>query len=157
MPSDASPQSTARGYRERLIPGPGLFIACLLLLPAVSLVLWPINAAIAIPTAVVVYAIVAITLFLFAPLVEVRDGRLIAGRAAIPVDQLGEVELLGAEALRAAIGPGIDARSYLLVRGWIHRGVRIADIDPADPAPYWIITTRHPQRLADAIAAARSA
>jgi hypothetical protein len=58
--------------------------------------------------------------------------------------------------MRAAIGPGVDARSYLVVRGWIHRGVRIDNIDPADPAPFWIITTRHPQKLAEAIEAAKA-
>jgi hypothetical protein len=43
-----------------------------------------------------------------------------------------------------------------VVRGWIHRGVRIDNIDPADPAPFWIITTRHPQKLAEAIEAAKA-
>ena len=145
----------ASGYRERLVPGPGLFLVTLLVIPAVALVLLPINGAIAVPVAIAVYAVVAITLLLLSPTVRVEGGRLAAGRAEIPVEQLGAVELLGAARLREAIGPGLDARSYLVVRGWIHRGVRIANVDPEDPAPAWIITTRHPQRLAAAIEAAR--
>ncbi len=148
---------SARAYRERLVPGPGLFLAVLLVVPGVALVLTPINASIALPVAIIVYAIIAATLLLFSPSIRVESGRLFAGRAAIPVGELGEIELLGAEQLRQAIGPGLDARSYLLVRGWIHRGVRIENVDPADPAPAWILTTRHPQKLAEAIEGARRA
>lgn len=142
-------------YRERLIPGPGLFIAILLVIPAVALMLTPVNASAAIPVAIVVYLIVITTLLLVSPTVRVSGKRLTAGRAEISVDQLGVVESLGAEALRSVIGPGLDARSYLLVRGWIHRGIKVENIDPADPAPHWIITTRHPEKLAQTIAAAQ--
>ncbi|GAB2552032.1 DUF3093 domain-containing protein [Leucobacter ruminantium] len=152
MTSDAP----ATAYRERLVPGIGLFAAVLLLAPAVAMVTLPIASEYAIPAGACAYLLVALVLFLSSPSVRVSDGRLFAGRAQIPVDQLGEVELLGAEALREAIGPELDARSYLLVRGWIHRGVRIENIDPADPAPYWIITSRRPRALADAIASART-
>ncbi|MBK0418068.1 DUF3093 domain-containing protein [Leucobacter sp. CSA1] len=142
-------------YRERLWPGAGLFIALLLVVPAVALVLTPIDGDIAVPVAIAVYVIVAATLLLLSPSVEVEAGTLSAARARIPVSLLGEPELLDADALRRALGPGIDARSYLVVRGWIHRGVRIPNLDPRDPAPYWIITSRRPQELASAIRSAR--
>lgn len=143
-------------YRERLIPGPGLFIALLLVIPGVSLVMLPIASQLAVPVAVTIYVLLAGTFLLLSPSLRVENGRLTAARAEIPVDQLGSIELLGAEALRLAIGPGLDARSFLLVRGWIKRGVRIENIDPADPAPQWILTTRHPEKLARAIEAARA-
>lgn len=153
----ATQATSAQAYRERLIPGPGMFVALLLLVPAVALVFTPINAPLAIPMGGIIYVVAATTLVLLAPTIRIVGDRLVAGHAEIPVGQLGEIELLGKEALRAAIGPGLDARSYLLVRGWVTRGVRIENIDPSDPAPYWILTTRHPQRLADAIRAARGA
>ncbi|MEJ6490485.1 DUF3093 domain-containing protein [Leucobacter sp. USCH14] len=156
MTRNASSAPAVTTYRERLLPGVSLFISMLLVIPAVALVLTPINAQWAIPTGVIVYAILAATFLLLSPSIVVADGRLSAGRAEIPVSLLGEVELLGSEALRSAIGPGSDARNYLLLRGWIHRGVRIANIDPADPAPHWILTSRHPQKLAEAVAAART-
>ena len=155
MTSDASAATAAHPYSERLVPGPGLFIALMLLVPGVALVLTPINSSIAIPTAVVVYLLIALALVLMSPSIHVDGVSLTAGRARIPVAQLGGVEMLGSDALREAIGPGLDARSYLLIRGWIHKGLRIENVDPADPAPYWIITSRNPQRLADAIEAAR--
>ncbi|MFD5600598.1 DUF3093 domain-containing protein [Leucobacter sp. NPDC058333] len=157
MTRDASTTTPAIDYRERLLPGASLFIALVLVIPAVALVLTPINAQWAIPTGIIVYVILAATFLLLSPSLVVANGRLTAGRAEIPVSQLGEIELLGADELRAAIGPGCDARNFLLLRGWIHRGVRIANIDPADPAPFWILTTRHPKKLADALTAARAA
>lgn len=132
-----------------------MFIALLLVVPAVALVLTPISAGNAIPIAVTTYVLLAAMSLLMSPSIRVENGVLSAGRAEIPVSQLGKVELLGADALRAAIGPGLDARSFLLVRGWIHRGVKIENIDPADPAPQWILTTRHPEKLAIAIEGAQ--
>lgn len=155
MTSDSSATNQQSSYRERLVPGPGLFIALLLVVPAVALVLTPINADIAWYVGGVVYVILVVTFLLLAATVSVNGATLTAGHASIPVAMLGSAEALGADALRAAIGPGLDARSYLVVRGWIHRGVRLENIDPADPAPYWIITTRHPQQLIDSIEAAR--
>lgn len=146
----------AADFRERLFPGPWLFITLLLILPAVSLTLTPIDQAIAVPGAIVAYVLVAGSLLLMAPTVEVRGEVLVAGRASIPIALLGRVETLDDEGLRAAIGPGLDARAYLMVRGYIHSGVRIDVEDPADPAPYWIITSRKPRTLRAAIEAARS-
>lgn len=149
----ARPATT--GFRERLVPGPWMFVALLLLVPAVMLVMTPINSDFAVPVAVILYVVLAGSLMLLAPIVTVEDGVLTAGHARIPVGELGEVELLGAETLREAIGPKLDARAYLMIRGYIHRGIRVAVTDPADPAPYWVITTRKPQTLRDAIEAAR--
>lgn len=142
-------------FRERLLPGPWLFITLLLIVPAVMLTVTPIKAALAPPVAIAAYVIIAGSLALMAPVVTVADGQLTAGRARIPVTALGRIQVLDADALRAAIGPGLDARSYLLVRGYVHSGLRIEVTDPDDPAPYWIVTTRKPKSLVAAIEAAR--
>ena len=38
----------------------------------------------------------------------------------------------------------------------LKRSVRVEITDPADPAPYWLLSTRHPDRLARAIAGLHS-
>jgi hypothetical protein len=45
----------------------------------------------------------------------------------------------------------LDVRAWLLIRGWIQPLVRVPIIDENDPAPYWLISSRHPQKLAAAI------
>lgn len=146
----------AAPFRERLVPGPWLFVALLLLIPAVALVMTPIFSAIAWPAAVIVYVLAAGSFLLLAPTVEVADGELIAGRARIPVALLGAVETLDADQLRAVIGPGADARAYLMLRGYVHSGIRVSIEDPDDPTPYWVVTSRRPKSLRDSIERARA-
>lgn len=97
-------------------------------------------------------ALVAVT-----PTVGVVGDEFVAGRARVPVALLGPATALDAEGMRHAIGVGLDARSYLCVRGWIRPGLKVALFDPADPTPSWIVSSRHPQRLAAALEAAGGA
>jgi hypothetical protein len=87
--------------------------------------------------------------------VGVAEGMLHAGRARIEVRHLGEVSALDAESLRLLAGREADARAYLLLRPYLSRGVRVVVSDPADPAPYWLVGSRHPRQLVAAIEAAR--
>lgn len=146
-----------KGYRERLWPSPWLMIALLLLIPATIMTVTPIASAIAVPVAIAVYVLIAGSLMLMAPVLDVSAGRLKAGSAEVPVSALGEIALLDDAALRRTIGPGADARAYLMVRGYIHRGLRVEIVDDQDPTPYWVLTTRRPQALAAALEAAKEA
>jgi hypothetical protein len=85
--------------------------------------------------------------------VEVADGWFRAGRARIEGEYLGAVQALDAEATRRTAGRDADARAYLLLRPYANRAVKVEITDPADPAPYWLISSRHPDRLARALAA----
>lgn len=83
--------------------------------------------------------------------VSVRDGVLRAGRAHIPVEHLGAPVALDAQGSRRLAGVDADARAYLLLRAYVKQSVRVPVQDPADPAPYWMISTRHPHRLVAAL------
>ena len=144
-------------YRERLIPGVGAGVALLLLLPAVYLVLLPLDLPGAVPfvVALAATAVAEAVLFGTAPTVEVGDGHLHAGPARIPVSLTGRTEAFrGAEAT-AARGTGLDARAFTLMRGWIDPVLRVELTDQDDPAPYWVVSTRRPERLAEALEAER--
>ena len=156
--STAPPADSARRtYLERLAPGPGLYIALLLLIPAVMLTVTPLSSVWALPVAIGLYVVIAGSLFALAPTIEISNGQLLAGSARISVSLLGDAETLDRDALRAALGPGLDARSFLMVRGYIHSGVRISLVDPSDPTPQWILTTRRPEDLLTALRVAQSA
>ena len=83
--------------------------------------------------------------------VVVRDGVLSAGRAHIEARFLGAAEALDAEATRRVAGREADARAFLLLRPYVKRSVRVRIVDPADPAPYWLVSTRQPDRLVQAL------
>lgn len=85
--------------------------------------------------------------------VVVAGGQLRAGRARIETRHLGAATPLDAAAMRRQAGVEADARAYLLLRPYLKRGVRVDVVDPADPTPYWLISSRRPAELAAALGA----
>ncbi|WP_395242976.1 DUF3093 domain-containing protein [Agromyces sp. MMS24-K17] len=138
-------------YRERLWPTPWIYVVTLLLVPASILVLAPVSLPAGIATGILLYAATVGTLTLTAPVIEVRDGRLHAGRAEISLAHVGEAVGADTAAARVERGTGLDARAYLVIRGWVQPVVRVPITDPTDPAPYWLLSTRRPDELAAAI------
>ena len=64
-----------------------------------------------------------------------------------------------AKRTRRRAGVEADARAHLVLRPYVASAVEITLDDPADPVPYWLVSSRRPQELAAALtrAAARSA
>ena len=83
----------------------------------------------------------------------VAGGSFRAGRAHIGAEHLGAATALDAEETRRTAGVEADARAYLLLRPYLKRAVKVEITDPADPAPYWLVCTRHPEELARALTA----
>ncbi|HEX6248055.1 MAG TPA: DUF3093 domain-containing protein [Nocardioidaceae bacterium] len=106
-------------------------------------------------TGVLVAAMALLFLGYGAARVRVEDGVLVAGQAQIPVSLLADPVALDQEATRLLAGRDADARAYLLIRPYLKRAVRVAVTDPADPTPYWLVSTRHPDALVDALTSAR--
>jgi hypothetical protein len=107
-------------------------------------------------TGVLTLGVVALLLGYGAAKVRVEGGVLYAGRAHIPVTMLAAPTPLDREATRLLAGRDANARAYLLIRPYLKRAVRVEVMDPGDPAPYWLVSTRRPEELAGAIAAAGS-
>ncbi|KMS76005.1 membrane protein [Streptomyces viridochromogenes] len=87
--------------------------------------------------------------------IRVVGGSLIAGEAKIPVTALGEAHILDPEEARAWRTHKADTRAFLLLRAYIPTALRVEVTDPADPTPYLYLSTREPERLAEAIKAAK--
>ena len=83
--------------------------------------------------------------------VVVGPGWIRAGRASIETHFVGTAESLDAERTRLVAGRDADARAFLVLRPYLHRAVRIEITDPADPAPYWLVSSRRPEALAGAL------
>lgn len=147
----------ATGYSERLWPSPAIWA----LVPGDALVLGlmflPVGRTAAVTAAVVGALATVLLLVRSTATVRVDGGTLTAGRARIPVALLGRAEPLDRERMRLALGPEADARAYLLLRGWLKQGVRVPVQDPADPTPYWLLSSRRPAELAEAIGRAQAA
>ena len=138
-------------YLEKLWPTPWIYIASAMLIPGSTLVLAPVSMPAGIVTGVVLYLALVGSLAITTPVIEVQGGRLRAGRAEIALDDIGEATPADEEQARVERGTGLDARAFLVIRGWIKPVVRVPVVDPADPTPYWLISTRRPKELAAAI------
>lgn len=88
--------------------------------------------------------------------VTVGDGEFRAGRAHLALRFVGEVTSLDAEATRRTAGVDADARAFLVLRPYLKRSVLVRLCDPADPTPYWLVSTRRPDVLARTLSAARN-
>jgi hypothetical protein len=143
-------------YRERLWPAPWLFVATALVIPASLLVFFPISQTAGIVTAIVLYVGCVALLLLAAPVIEVTESELVAGKARLPLQLVGSVESFEREEARLERGQRLDARAWLLIRGWVDPVVRVEVLDERDPTPYWLLSTRRPRELAEALGHVRS-
>ena len=78
-----------------------------------------------------------------------------AGAALLEWNCVGETVVHDRAGTRTRLGAGADPAAWLVVRGYVPDSLEIAVDDPTDAHPYWLVSTRRPQELADAIAAAR--
>lgn len=80
-----------------------------------------------------------------------------AGAAVLAWDAAGDALAHDRAATEARLGEGADHAAWLFVRGYVPESVEVAVADPDDPHPYWLVSTRHPAELLDAIGRARAA
>ncbi|WP_165962943.1 DUF3093 domain-containing protein [Occultella glacieicola] len=140
-------------YSETLLPSVWKW----LLAPAGGAAAGIITVVLGVPVAVVVGVVVTIALVAVlvrtAPVTVVTDDELRAGRAHLPREFVGSVEILEGSALEQAMGPGLDARAHLQFSSSAPAAVRVDLRDPQDPTPYWLLSTRHAHELARALVA----
>lgn len=143
-------------YRERLWASAWVFLAMALVIPASLLVFWPINVTAGIIVALVLYLGCCTLLVLSSPVISVSESTLVAGRARVPLELTGTASAHRGQDATAQRGVELDARAWLLIRGWVEPVVRLEITDPADPTPYWLLSTRHPEALIAAIEEAKA-
>jgi hypothetical protein len=69
-------------------------------------------------------------------------------RAHIDIKYLGEATILDSSAMRLLRTRDADPAAYLAIRFWIPKGVKITVVDPRDPTPYWLITSKRGEEIA---------
>ena len=89
--------------------------------------------------------------------IEVTDTVLQAGKDRLPLSAIGEVQALDEPQAAVLRGPRADPSAHLLLRPYLKKAVYIGPADGAEAvAPYWLIATRHPDKLAAALTGSRA-
>ena len=156
MNSPDRPTASATLYRERIWPSAWVFISTALVIPASLLVFLPINLFAGVIVAIVLYTGIVLILVATSPVIEIFPGELVAGRARVPVELISAVSAFRGEEATLQRGRLLDARAWLLIRGWVSPVVKIELADETDPTPYWILSTRTPDALVAALTVARA-
>lgn len=153
-PTAKSPADTVL-YSERLTPSIWIWLVAAGLAAACILVFVPISLAAGITGAVVAAIILAVLLVLSTPTIRVTADTVQVGRAQIERRYIGQVQGFRGDDATLQRGPALNATAYLCIRGWISPVVRMEITDPADRTPYWLTSTRHPEKLVEALTAGR--
>jgi hypothetical protein len=74
-----------------------------------------------------------------------------AGQAHLPTDVIARCAEVPRSAKSAALGRQLDPAAYVLHRAWVGPMVLVVLDDPDDPTPYWLVSTRHPDRVLAAL------
>ena len=143
-------------YRERLWASVWVYLTTALVIPASLLVFLPINFTAGVIVAIAIYAGCVGVLIATSPVIEVSSEQLTAGRARLPIAFIGEVTGHRGEEATLQRGQKLDARAWLMIRGWVSPVVRIEVSDTKDPTPYWLVSTRQPAAMVAAIAEAKA-
>ncbi|GIE84269.1 DUF3093 domain-containing protein [Actinoplanes regularis] len=98
-----------------------------------------------------------ISVLLLVPLGRLRvtvDGdEFLVDDARLPVAVIADVVALDAAGKREALGVGAHPFAFVVQRPWIGTAVQVLLDDPADPTPYWVVSTRRPVELATTLLA----
>lgn len=71
--------------------------------------------------------------------------------AHLPLSLIASAEPLAGGAKRLALGPHLDPLAFVVQRPWLGSVVKVGLADPADPTPYWLVSSRRPAQLAAAV------
>ena len=80
---------------------------------------------------------------------EVDDSQLRAGQAHIELKYLGRATALNDKEMGRLRTRDADPASYLIFRFWRSTGVKVEINDPRDQTPYWLITSKRSNELAE--------
>ncbi|CAL9415156.1 DUF3093 domain-containing protein [Streptomyces sp. enrichment culture] len=151
-------QLSAGPYEERLTAPRSWWLLCILAGVSMALILLPFGTLPMLGGLAGGTAAAAVVASSYGSVrIRVVGGHLIAGEAKIPVSALGEAEVLDAEEARAWRTHKADPRCFMLLRAYIPGALRVDVTDPDDPTPYVFLSTRGPERLAQALRSAKDA
>jgi hypothetical protein len=136
-------------YKERVLPNFGTFAAVFALLPSIAIISEPFDIRIGLAVGVVVVITIWTLLILRAPTIELSQLELRVGRVGIFRNLIGEAEVISKDRILLERGPNLDPGAHKVFQGSVKTAIKIAILDPEDPTPYWLISTRKPDKLAE--------
>ncbi len=142
-------------YSERLLPGWWVWLVAMGLVTMVGVAYGAaLGATVGWLTALGGVLIAGLLIWSSAPVVAVSAEGVHAAGALLPFEAVGDLRAVGSNDIASLRGPGADARIFVVLRrSSAPGGLLIYVDDDDDPHPAWLVTCRHPERMASAITA----
>ncbi len=146
---------SASPYRERLLPGWWVWLVGLGLVTMVAVAYGAaLGATVGWLVALGGVVVGGALIWSSAPVVGVTTEGVRAAGALLPHEAVGGFRVVGPDEIAALCGSHADARIFAVLRPSSAPGGLLIDVDDDDdPHPAWLLTSRHPERLAAVLTA----
>jgi hypothetical protein len=138
-------------YSERVLPGFGTFAAVSVLLPSTVLIAEPFDIRVGIVVGLISVSAIWGLLILRAPRIQVSKDNLRVGRVSISRDFVGKPQAISKQEIFSERGPNLDPGAHKVFQGSVKTAVKIPVTDPEDPTPYWLVSSRNPDKLVEVL------
>jgi hypothetical protein len=138
-------------YSERVLPNIGTFAAVFVLLPSTVIIAEPFDLRIGIVVGLIAVSTIWGLLVFRAPRIQVSKNHLRVGRVSIARSLVGTPKAIDKSEIFAERGPNLDPAAHKVFQGSVKTAVKIPVTDPEDPTPYWLVSTRNPEKLVEAL------
>lgn len=138
-------------YTERVLPKWSSFLPVLGVFPAIWLTLLPINEAAGVIAGILATALIALVMIAKSAKISISSESLEVSTASIERKHISGVEVISKGEAFAARGRELDPRAWFHFQGSVETLVRVRISDPADPAPYWLFSTRRPEQIKEVL------
>ena len=139
-------------YRERLLPKWWVFVFVGSIIAMLSIAYGSaISATVGWIMFIAIAGLSCIGMVAGSPVIEVSDV-LAVDHARLPLAFIGDVEVLDSMQTRDLRSRRQAARNFVRVKSWAASSSElVTGTDPDDPHPAWLVSSRHPAQLMDAI------
>ena len=138
-------------YSERVLPNFGTFAAVFVLLPSTVIIAEPFDLIIGLVVGLIAVSTIWGLLVFRAPRIQVSKNHLRVGRVSIARNLVGTPQAIDKSEIFAERGPNLDPAAHKVFQGSVKTAVKIPVTDPEDPTPYWLVSTRNPNELVEAL------
>ena len=139
-------------FREVIRPPLWLMAFIYFLALSLGIAIWAaMNTMIAAIVMALLTAATVLIYFTSTLVIEVDENELRVGKAHIAKKFCGEVSVLTPAQMSLQRTREADPAAYLAIRFWTAHGVKIEVKDARDQTPYWLVTSRRGDKLAQAL------
>ena len=139
-------------FREVLRPPFWLMAFIYFLALSLGIAIWAAMNTIAAVIVMAPLTLATVAIYFIASLViEIDENELRVGKAHIDKKFCGEIRVLTPAQMSLQRTREADPAAYLAIRFWTAHGVKIEINDDRDQTPYWLITSKRGEKLAQAL------